>query len=50
MEGYRLDRSDSDAKRLRFLAGKAMARLQGRAPGREVAEHLASMLQSEVAP
>jgi glutamyl-tRNA(Gln) amidotransferase subunit E len=49
MEDYRIDRADSDAKRLRFLAGRAMARLRGRAPGREVAAYLESKLKAEVA-
>jgi glutamyl-tRNA(Gln) amidotransferase subunit E len=49
MEDYRIDLGDSDGKRLRFLAGKAMRQLKGRAPGKEVAEYLRSRLQEEVA-
>jgi glutamyl-tRNA(Gln) amidotransferase subunit E len=46
MEDYRIDLGDSDDKRLRFLAGKAMRQLRGRAPAKEVAECLrASLLQ-----
>jgi glutamyl-tRNA(Gln) amidotransferase subunit E len=48
MEDYRIDRGDSDGKQLRFLAGKAMRLLRGRAPAREVAEYLESRLRTEV--
>ena len=48
MEDYRIDRGDSDGKRLRFLAGKAMHLLRGRAPAREVAEYLEYRLREEV--
>ena len=48
MEDYRLDKGDSDGKRLRFLAGKATRQLLGRAPAKEVAEYLRSRLQEEV--
>jgi glutamyl-tRNA(Gln) amidotransferase subunit E len=48
MEDYRIDLGDSDGKRLRFLAGRAMRQLKGRAPGKEVVEYLRSRLQQEV--
>jgi len=48
MEDYRIDLGDSDGKRLRFLAGKAMRQLRGRAPGKEVAEYLRAVLREEV--
>ena len=48
MEDYRIDLGDSDGKRLRFLAGKAMHQLRGRAPGKEVAEYLRAILHEEV--
>jgi len=48
MEDYRFDLGDSDGKRLRFLAGKAMHQLRGRAPGKEVAEYLRAILHEEV--
>jgi glutamyl-tRNA(Gln) amidotransferase subunit E len=48
MEDYRIDLGDSDGKRLRFLAGKAMRQLLGRAPGKEVAEYLRAILHEEV--
>jgi len=47
MEDYRIDLGDSDGKRLRFLAGKAMRQLRGRAPAREVAEFLRTSLLQE---
>jgi glutamyl-tRNA(Gln) amidotransferase subunit E len=50
MEDYRYDKGDSDAKRLRFLAGRAARALAGRAPAKEVADYLRSRLQQEVAP
>jgi glutamyl-tRNA(Gln) amidotransferase subunit E len=48
MEDYRIDLGDSDGKRLRFLAGKAMRQLLGRAPGKEVADYLRAVLHEEV--
>ena len=47
MEDYRIDLGDSDGKRLRFLAGRAMRLLKGRAPAREVADDLRSRLSQE---
>ena len=47
MEDYRVDKGDSDAKRLRFLAGRAMRQLRGKAPAKEVAEFLKSNLCQE---
>jgi glutamyl-tRNA(Gln) amidotransferase subunit E len=48
MEDYRIDLGDSDGKRLRFLAGKAMRQLRGRAPAKEVADYLRAILREEV--
>jgi glutamyl-tRNA(Gln) amidotransferase subunit E len=48
MEDYRLDKGDSDGKRLRFLAGKATSQLLGRAPAREITDYLRTRLQEEV--
>ena len=47
MEDYRIDMGDSDGKRLRFLAGRAMKELLGKAPAREVADYLRSRLTQE---
>jgi Asp-tRNA(Asn)/Glu-tRNA(Gln) amidotransferase B subunit len=47
MEDYRIDMGDSDAKRLRFLAGRAMRQLLGKAPAKEVAEYLRTRLTQE---
>jgi Glu-tRNA(Gln) amidotransferase subunit E-like FAD-binding protein len=47
MEDYRIDLGDSDGKRLRFLAGRAMRQLLGKAPAREVAEYLKTRLTQE---
>ncbi|HLO68250.1 MAG TPA: Glu-tRNA(Gln) amidotransferase subunit GatE [Holophaga sp.] len=47
MEDYRIDKGDSDGKRLRFLAGRAMKMLLGRAPARDVAEYLRTRLTQE---
>ena len=47
MEDYRIDRGDCDAKRLRFLAGRAMHQLRGKAPAGEVAEFLRNNLCQE---
>ncbi|MCE1228305.1 MAG: Glu-tRNA(Gln) amidotransferase subunit GatE [Firmicutes bacterium] len=45
MEGYEGEKVDTEAKRLRFLAGRAMAKLLGKAPAKEVAEYLKTRLQ-----
>lgn len=47
MEDYRIDKGDSDGKRLRFLAGRAMKMLLGRAPARDVADYLRTRLTQE---
>jgi len=47
MEDYRIDLGDSDAKRLRFLAGRAMKDLLGKAPARDVADYLRTRLTQE---
>ena len=47
MEDYRIDMGDSDDKRLRFLAGRAMRQLLGKAPAREVADYLRTRLTQE---
>jgi glutamyl-tRNA(Gln) amidotransferase subunit E len=45
MAGYIAGRSDGSGKRLRFLAGRAMKQLKGRAPARDVAAWLAARLE-----
>lgn len=45
MEGYLGEKVDTPEKRLRFLAGKAVAQLKGRAPAREVAAFLRNKLE-----
>jgi Glu-tRNA(Gln) amidotransferase subunit E-like FAD-binding protein len=45
LQGYLAGRTDSGDKRLRFLAGRAMARLKGRAPAKDVAAYLAGTLE-----
>jgi glutamyl-tRNA(Gln) amidotransferase subunit E len=47
MEDYRIDLGDSDGKRLRFLAGKAMKDLLGKAPAKDVADYLRNRLSQE---
>ncbi len=47
MEDYRIDLGDSDGKRLRFLAGRAMKDLLGKAPARDVADYLRTRLTQE---
>lgn len=49
MRGYRGGKTDSRARRLRFIAGEAMRMLAGRAPARDVVSFLDSKLH-EVAP
>ncbi|BDU74427.1 Glu-tRNA(Gln) amidotransferase subunit GatE [Mesoterricola silvestris] len=49
MEDYRIDLGDSDGKRLRFLAGRAMKDLLGKAPARDVADYLRNRLTQEAA-
>ena len=44
MEGYQGEKVDTQDKRLRFLAGRAMEQLLGKAPAKEVAEYLRSKL------
>lgn len=44
-EGYVPGKNDSQQKRLRFLAGKAMERLKRKAPAKEVAAFLMAQLQ-----
>jgi glutamyl-tRNA(Gln) amidotransferase subunit E len=45
MEGYQGEKVDSQEKRLRFLAGRAMEQLLGKAPAKEVAEYLRTKLE-----
>ena len=45
MDGYLAGRTDGNDKRLRFLAGRAMKQLKGRAPAKEVATWLAGQLE-----
>jgi len=47
MEDYRIDLGDSDGKRLRFLAGRAMKDLLGKAPAKDVADYLRTRLSQE---
>ena len=49
LEGYDGTRADCDEKRVRFLAGKAVRMLKGRAPAGEVAAFVRTKLASEVA-
>ena len=49
MAGYLASRDDGAARRLRFLAGRAMAQLRGRAPAKDVAAWLAGRIE-EMAP
>jgi len=44
MEGYQGEKVDTQDKRLRFLAGRAMEQLLGKAPAKEVAEYLRQKL------
>jgi len=48
MEGYNPERADNDEKRVRFLAGKAMRMLKGKAPAAEVAALLRSLISEVV--
>jgi len=48
MEGYNPERADNDEKRVRFLAGKAMRMLKGKAPAAEVAALLRSLVSEVV--
>jgi glutamyl-tRNA(Gln) amidotransferase subunit E len=45
MAGYRAARDDGAARRLRFLAGRAMEQLRGRAPAKDVAAWLAGRIE-----
>jgi glutamyl-tRNA(Gln) amidotransferase subunit E len=45
MHGYLAGKTDSRDRRLRFLAGRAMRQLKGRAPAKEVAAYLAGKLE-----
>ncbi|MGE5200293.1 MAG: hypothetical protein ACM3H9_11675, partial [Rhodospirillaceae bacterium] len=45
MDGYLPRHGDGQGKRLRFLAGRAMTRLRGRAPAKDVAAWLADRLE-----
>jgi Glu-tRNA(Gln) amidotransferase subunit E-like FAD-binding protein len=45
MDGYLPGKTDGRDKRLRFLAGRAMKQLKGRAPAKEVAAWLAGRLE-----
>jgi glutamyl-tRNA(Gln) amidotransferase subunit E len=47
-EDYPIDRCDSDGKHLRYLIGKAVRQLRGKAPAKDVAEYLKTKLQQEV--
>jgi Glu-tRNA(Gln) amidotransferase subunit E-like FAD-binding protein len=45
MDGYRPRPMDSADKRLRFLAGRAVEQLKGRAPAKDVAAYLAQKIE-----
>jgi len=45
MDGYRPRPADSADKRLRFLAGRAMEHLNGKAPAKDVAAYLAQRIE-----
>jgi hypothetical protein len=45
MAGYLASKGDGTGKRLRFLAGRAMTQLRGRAPAKDVAAYLAGTLE-----
>ena len=45
LDGYLVGNHDSAAKRLRFIAGKAVNKLKGKAPAKEVAAYVAAQLQ-----
>jgi len=45
MEGYQGEKIDTQDKRLRFLAGRAMEQLLGKAPAKDVAEYLRTKLE-----
>jgi Asp-tRNA(Asn)/Glu-tRNA(Gln) amidotransferase B subunit len=47
-EGFRIDGSHSDGKWLRYLVGKAVRQLHGKAPAKDVAEFVKTQLQQEV--
>jgi glutamyl-tRNA(Gln) amidotransferase subunit E len=51
LEGYgaKDKKGDNPARRLRFLAGKAVRMLTGKAPAKEVAEYIKTRLRKEVA-
>ncbi len=48
MDGYLREKGDSPDKQLRFLAGKAMEALKGRASAKDVAEALREKLSTGV--
>jgi Glu-tRNA(Gln) amidotransferase subunit E-like FAD-binding protein len=48
MEGYDSERADCDEKRVRFLAGKAVRMLKGKAPASDVAAFIRTKLSAEV--
>ena len=50
LEEGRQGRGDAADRRLRFLAGKAVRQLRGRAPAKEVVEYVRARLQKEVLP
>jgi Asp-tRNA(Asn)/Glu-tRNA(Gln) amidotransferase B subunit len=45
LDGYRPRPADSADKRLRFLAGRAMELLKGKAPAKDVAAYLADKIE-----
>jgi len=45
MEGYQGEKVDTQDKRLRFLAGRAMEQLLGKAPAKDVADYLRTKLE-----
>jgi hypothetical protein len=45
MHGYHAEKGDDLAKRLRFLAGRAMRKLKYKAPAKEVVEYLRTTIE-----
>ncbi len=50
MEGYQGEKVDTQEKRLRFLAGRAMEQLLGKAPAKDVADYLRAKLEGGSSP
>jgi glutamyl-tRNA(Gln) amidotransferase subunit E len=48
MQGYFVEKGDTPAKRVRFMAGRAMEMLRGKAPANEVVTYLRAKLEEAV--